>query len=773
MAKERFQFRVSSSLKSIVGRDLITNDFVAVFELVKNSIDAGASMIDVVFDLEGAEPAIWVVDDGKGMSYEDLKAKWLFLGYSAKKEGKEDEYEKTYAGNKGVGRFSCDRLGRELKIQCRSKDCPEINLLTIDWADYEKDSTKEFAKVDVFYDSTNKFVLPKGLKRRKTGVVIKISGLRELESWNRSKLSRLKRSLGKLQNPFGSTDKGTQILIHCSREVDDDEVSDEESLKVNGLVENDILDVLDEKSAKVTARLTKEDQLETALYDRGELIYRISEPLDSDFKLLLGSDFEASIYYLNLAAKNTFARRMGITSKDFGSLFLFRNGFQVFPVGEEGNDYWGLDRRKAQGFSRFLGNRDVMGRVDVSGKESKFRESSSRDKGLIETKESLALSQAVLWLVKRFERYVVGVNWQDKLDKNSEDTERLFLDQTRARIIALVGNLAGSEGVQILDYNRDLVGVLNRKSEQFEETLVPLRKLVEKSGDKKLEKGIENAAKVLKRIQKERQEALEYAERETEARERAELQAEEAKESEDRAVVALKEEKERNRFLSLAGNRDVNQLEDFIHHMIYDIGETKSAIENELERVGDKKSGELSSVREALYRVREGMDKIIVTSRYLTRANFRMTSGEIPDDDLVGFMFEHLTVVAPDYNREPEIKVEGANFEFNRTFRPIECGIMLDNLISNSRKASASQITFGFSQHESVLKLSVVDDGTGLAKSVVDPKDIFERGFTRTDGSGIGLSFCKTLLEAMGGSVSVGDEAEESGFTLVIEIPKK
>ena len=46
------KFKVSSGLKSIIGRDLITNDFVAIFELVKNSFDARATKVRVVFDLE-------------------------------------------------------------------------------------------------------------------------------------------------------------------------------------------------------------------------------------------------------------------------------------------------------------------------------------------------------------------------------------------------------------------------------------------------------------------------------------------------------------------------------------------------------------------------------------------------------------------------------------------------------------------------------------------------------------------------------------------------
>jgi DNA mismatch repair ATPase MutL len=76
------KFRVSSGLKSIIGRDLITNDFVAIFELVKNSFDAHATKVKVVFELEKKETAaIYIIDNGKGMSDVDIRKKWLFVAY--------------------------------------------------------------------------------------------------------------------------------------------------------------------------------------------------------------------------------------------------------------------------------------------------------------------------------------------------------------------------------------------------------------------------------------------------------------------------------------------------------------------------------------------------------------------------------------------------------------------------------------------------------------------------------------------------------------------
>jgi len=49
MPKE-MQFKVSSALKDIIGRDLINDDLIAIFELVKNSYDAHATKVDIYFE---------------------------------------------------------------------------------------------------------------------------------------------------------------------------------------------------------------------------------------------------------------------------------------------------------------------------------------------------------------------------------------------------------------------------------------------------------------------------------------------------------------------------------------------------------------------------------------------------------------------------------------------------------------------------------------------------------------------------------------------------
>ena len=79
------------------------------------------------------------------MSEYDLINKWLNIAYSEKKKKKE-EYNRTLAGNKGVGRFSCDRLGKQLTIYTRQKGASFIKLV-IDWRKFEKiDDIKKLMK---------------------------------------------------------------------------------------------------------------------------------------------------------------------------------------------------------------------------------------------------------------------------------------------------------------------------------------------------------------------------------------------------------------------------------------------------------------------------------------------------------------------------------------------------------------------------------------------------------------------------------------------------
>ncbi len=270
-----FQFRISSALKDIIGQDLITDDYIAVFELVKNSYDAYASRVDIYFEnIYSENSKIIIKDNGKGMDANDLKDKWLFVGYSAKREGTEDDsfdyrdsiYRKrAFAGAKGIGRFSCDRLGRILYLETTKKvRRAKTEVLITDWGKFEEDSKEEFVNIGIehFQKSKSDYDL-------ENGTVLEISELRS--NWDRGKLLRLKSSLTKLINPNqGKGEKRFKIYIHAEEESKEDHTKTNEKDKVNGEIKNFIFEELGLKQQKFIPQFLKTEKLQQLNYLKEE-----------------------------------------------------------------------------------------------------------------------------------------------------------------------------------------------------------------------------------------------------------------------------------------------------------------------------------------------------------------------------------------------------------------------------------------------------------------------------------------------------------------------
>lgn len=577
---EQLQFKISSALKDLVGKDLIINDNVAIFELVKNAYDAYAKKVVIEF----FDDKIIIADNGKGMSLNDIKNKWLFLGYSAKKDGTEDadsdEKQKSYrdnirrhyAGAKGIGRFSCDRLGKELLLKTQSVSSNTLEIIQVKWTDFEIDQNLEFAKINVGHDSltTLDTIFP---DNKTNGTILEISKLNdEKMPWTRKRLLDLKHSLEKLINPFAETNDFS-IEIRCKRELAEDkrciESEKHERELVNGVLKNSITSILNLKTTQIDVKLTKE-YIFTTLSDRGVNMYEIREKNLLYDKL---EDVRINLYYLNRSAKNNFTRLMGIEPVNYGSIFLFRNGFRIMPFGKTGDDSWGLDYRAQQGHSRFLGTRDLFGRVDViTDQVDELKEVSSRDGGLIETKTSQQLFKLFETAHRRLERYVMGVLWgglflqkeyfsteeeavakrkelQDN-DKDNDTPEYLLKSSLGSKIdfVQLIKSLARDKNVEIISYNKELANILSDQSEI--ENIKPqfindLEKIAESTNDENMLLSIGEAKKHIRELQKEKaaaeQRAIEAEKKRLEAEHKAQeeirkrIEAERKKEEEAEA----------------------------------------------------------------------------------------------------------------------------------------------------------------------------------------------------------------------------------------------
>ncbi len=745
------------------------------------------------------------------MNYDDLINKWLFVAYSAKRLGIEDasagdkdyrdkiESRRAYAGSKGVGRFSCDRLGEFLTLQTKTNSAPSrVEVIEVNWNDFEKDDSEDFANIAVRHSLQEQFELPAGLPVNRTGTVLHITGLRE--PWGRKKLLDLKKALAKLINPFGGTSDSFEIYIHAPSEIESDHVArekaeaqrlielessgsvlgeDENSINevVNGKVSNFIFETLSSKTTNLEVRVAKNGEvLSSRLTDRGELIYEIEEP--NPYHLLRDAGFSCNLYYLNKSAKHTFRRRMGVSSVEFGAVFLFRNGFRVFPVGEEGDDSFGIDRRKQQGYARYVGTRDILGRIDVTGDEELFRESTSRDQGLIETPAYLQLVEC-FWekSLKRLENYVVGVTWQDALDSVQDDISRLAGDKARARIIELVSKLANGQDIVLISYSQNLVGILNEKSEDFESSLDALRLVASKTEDSLLEAQIAKAEVRYRELKQAEQLARDQAEKERKARQEAEARARsaekaqrEAEDSRKKAETAYEEEKKRNLFLASVNSLDFDNIVNLHHQIGIYSADIHHLIANQIDKLQHRERIDDEDLMSLLEQLSFKNQKILSVSRFATKANFRIDSEKI-SDDLVGFIAQYIDEVCAYYSGDGlRLLVRTDEKELVREFKPIEISMIIDNLVHNAEKAGATEVAFDIHRRSpKVLTITVTDDGDGIDGTIQEPNRIFEKGFSTTEGSGLGLYHVAYILDQMGGSIQLDHECR-SGAKFIINI---
>lgn len=786
MVKKHLTFDVSSGLKSVLGGELITDDEVAVFELVKNSFDADATAVELYFD----DDTVIIADDGVGMSYDDLQKKWLFVAYSSKrdvsrKSGFREEIAKRrhYAGSKGIGRFSSDRLGKLVILQTRQNlEDSKVHSLTVNWELFDEDHQNRFEAIGVEYESLDKFTgLPDLISPKKHGTVIEIKGLRRI--WDRNSILRLKSALAKLINPFGSNADEFKITVHAPKEIYNDEVEQLAAKKrnqedsslgyVNGAVGNFIFETLQSKTTYIEVSVNSQDnQIHTKLIDRGELIYEILEP--NIYPLLKSSGFKCQVFFLNQSAKTTFTRRMGIPSVQFGSVFLFRNGFRVFPIGEEGDDWFKLDRRKAQGYARFLGTRDVIGRIDVFGADSDFREASSRNAGLIETPAVAELRACFRdHCLRRLENYVVPVTFVDKEDKNTSDVSRLLTDPGRARVSAVVAKLVDSDEITLVDYSKRLVGIINERSLQFESSLASLRSIAKKTQDKDLFSSIELAEKKFEELKKAEEHARKQADLERKAKEEAHARAVAAEAEVAQKSEQLIEEKKRTLFLSSIATLDTETIMNLHHQITIYAVDLHQKIENFILDSTDSDSIAAAEVIDAM----EGMSlltsKIMGIARFATKANFRLES-EMIKDDLSEYIGQYIESVAKDFLFGP-IRVEFSSDgkPFVTSFKPIDVSIVIDNLIFNSRKARAHLINIDVTlPSKDTMYISVKDNGRGFDSMIEDLNRIFEKGFSKTDGSGLGLYHVRQVLGEMSGTIEASRRSQEKGAEFSIRISK-
>ncbi len=99
----------------------------ALAELIANSYDACATRVDVkLYDIE--EKKIVVVDNGTGMSFDEVNEHFLKIGRNRREQSQESGCDRTATGKKGLGKLALFGLGNKITIITR-KDGVEVEFI--------------------------------------------------------------------------------------------------------------------------------------------------------------------------------------------------------------------------------------------------------------------------------------------------------------------------------------------------------------------------------------------------------------------------------------------------------------------------------------------------------------------------------------------------------------------------------------------------------------------------------------------------------------------
>jgi signal transduction histidine kinase len=774
--KEEF-FKISSGLKNLIGSELITDNFVAVFELVKNSFDAKASEVYITFENTYSDKAkIIIQDNGKGMDNHDLINKWLFVAYSAKRDGTEDfiDYrdklntKRYYAGAKGVGRFSCDRLGRYLNlITLKDKPNSVIENLYVDWKKFEEDQKTEFITIPVEHKQL------KTLKYNiKHGTILEISGINP-EDWNRDNFIKLKDKLSKLVRPDlikSKRERPFRIFLIVPEEKENDiNVKDKFHAKgegylyrfqVNGEIRNFIFDNLNIRTTRIITEVDFEGkEIRTKLIDRDNYIYEIRE--SNKYKLL--KNLSINLYFLNKSAKNIFSRKMGVDAVSYGNVFVYKNGFRIYPYGERGDDSLGIDNRAVQGYSRFIGVRNLIGQIDIQGENHELREATNRE-GLDKTKAYYQLTDTspyseslLLDTLKRLEKYVVEVTqWGVNLD---DDIQDITDEKIKGNLTKLISNIADDKSLLALNYNKDIIKLIGAQEENSAKKLIRnFKRIAAESNNPDLLKDANRLEKTLNSA--------------IDAKNSAEKEA--FAESKEKKLIeeVLERKKEQLSIATSIASQDLDNITNLHHQVrvISDVIRTEIVLFSRKIDRGEKFSNQ--DLREFLNKISFETSKIESISKFGSRAIFENFT-DVSKTDIVGFVENYISKISQ-YFSGSKMKIvfqTTSHKPFEIKFRPLDISIIIDNMISNAKKANASLLSIILESHQdNIINLIFRDNGNGLSKEVKDINEIFEKGFSTTRSTGLGLFHIQNIVTENNWTISVNNKLQKGlEFTLKLK----
>jgi len=402
MTEEYINFISSPRLLKILGGYMIKDHTTGIMELIKNGFDADAKNVIVTVrnPTQPSQTQIIVQDDGIGMTDDEVRGPWATAGTNSKQKKKIDNIKtakgRTPLGEKGVGRFAAEKLGRHLKMVTRTADSDTEIEVSVNWDKFDGEKEKELSGVRI----PIKHVLPKQFPDGKHGTWLKMTDLKQ-SKMTRKDMEALQASLLRLLAPDREY-RDFDVKLECNEWP---EVQDIDSTALWNSVKEKfqfklVCDIMD--NGKMNYAFSERDYKKPKEDVREETgktdPWATSNPDDFNAgrKPVCGK-FRIILYCWLLDVRKVLTP-LGIKKEDISKLSgisLYRDGFRVIPYGDKGNDWLDLNLTRVNQPGKSLSSNQIVGSVEIDQTNNKGLIDKSSREGLIENKEYFEMRQFV------------------------------------------------------------------------------------------------------------------------------------------------------------------------------------------------------------------------------------------------------------------------------------------------------------------------------------------------------------------------------------------
>lgn len=441
VAEGRGRIRPRARLLKTIGAELISSEVVAVIELVRNSYDADATHVELMFDRPEAPSSatLEIRDNGHGMSREVLLGPWLepatdwkSAANMAATGGERSPDGRRRLGSKGVGRFAAQRLGSHLELRTRAIASPNELIARFDWTAVEKDQYLDQVRIP-WREAPAEHVEPNGTHLR-------ISRMRDV--WTPERFEKLKLGLSRLISP--TMREAFRITV-----------------VINGAPE-EVLPAIDTKQAMYAIHGTvgeggacelhytdmngdEETWERTVTWPPGD------HPSCGPFEFRISAwdlDREPLSLFLKRTGSNLGLRDFRRVIRDHSGVSLYRDGFRILPYGEPDNDWLRLDRRRVNNPTMRLSNNQILGSIQLSADANPKLQDQTNREGLVTNDAYRHLTEVVVDLLNYLEtrrfsaRRSMDIDWQ----RRSSSLPTLDNDDAQDHIERLIGGIETEAG---------------------------------------------------------------------------------------------------------------------------------------------------------------------------------------------------------------------------------------------------------------------------------------------------------------------------------------